>query len=163
VPWSGRVWRYVPRDAHPLHFGYILDANGRWNRPGVYGCLYLATGKAGAHAEREKYARAAALGGLPFGPHDLVSIDLTVTDRALDLTDSTIQRSFGVTTAQLRADGTAAYELCRRTADLARAQGDFVLFVPSSPLEGAANVIIYPEVSPANCRLEVGPDRIPIA
>lgn len=117
---------------------------------------------AGALAERAKYAAQAALSGLPFGPDDLVSIDLTVTTRALDLRDPTIQRTFGVTTAQLRADHAAAYELCRRTADLARAQGDYVLFVPSSPRDGATNVIIYPEVPPANCHLEIGPDRVPV-
>jgi len=140
----------------------MLNANGRWNRPGVYGCLYLATSEDGALAERVKYAAKAALSGLPFGPHDLVSIDLTVTKHALDLTDPMIQRRFGVSTAQVRADGADAYELCRRTADLARAQGDYVLFVPSSPLDGATNVIIYPEVPPANCRLDAGLDRIPI-
>ena len=104
----------------------------------------------------------AALSGLPFGPHDLVSIDVTVRTRAVDLTDPTVQRAFGVTTAQLRADGAAAYELCRRTADLARGQSDYVLFVPSSPLDGATNLIVYPEVPPDNCHLDIGPDRIPI-
>jgi RES domain-containing protein len=96
------------------------------------------------------------------GPHDLVSIDLTINARALDLTDPAVQRSFGVTTAQIRADGASAYELCRRMADLARAQGDYILFVPSSPLNGATNVIVYPEVPPVNCQLDVGPDRIPV-
>lgn len=114
----------------------------------------------GALAERTKYAAQAALSGLPFGPHDLVSIDITVATCALDLTDSTIQRSFGVITDRLRADGAAAYELCRRTADLAGARGDYVLFIPSSPLDGATNVVVYPEVPPANCHLDVGPDRI---
>ena len=114
----------------------------------------------GALVERTKYAAQAALSGLPFGPHDLVSIDITIATRALDLTDPTTQRAFGVTTDQLRADGAAAYELCRRTADLARARGDYVLFVPSSPLDGATNVVVYPEVPPANCHLDVGPDRI---
>jgi hypothetical protein len=71
----------------------------------------------GALAERTKYAAQAALNGLPFGPHDLVSIGITIATRALDLADSSIQRSFGVTTDQLRADGAAAYQLCRRTAD----------------------------------------------
>jgi RES domain-containing protein len=113
----------------------------------------------GALAERAKYAAQAALSGLPFGLHDLVSLDLAV-QRALDLTDPAVQRRFGVTTPQLRADGPAAYELCRHAADLARAQGDFVLFVPSSPLDGATNVIVYPEVPPESCQIGVGPDRI---
>ena len=116
----------------------------------------------GALAERAKYADRAALNGLPFGPHDLVSLDLTVTARALDLTDPSVQRSFGVTTEQLRAEAASAYELCRRTADLARAQGDYVLFVPSAPLDGAMNAIVYPEVPPSNCQLDIGPDRVPV-
>jgi RES domain-containing protein len=118
--------------------------------------------ESGALAERARYADRAALNGLPFGPHDLVSLDLTITARALDLTDANVQRSFGVTTEQLRADNPSAYELCRRTADLARARGDYVLLVPSSPLDGATNVIVYPEVPPFNCQLEVGPDRVPV-
>jgi RES domain-containing protein len=116
----------------------------------------------GALAERRKYADEAALSGLPFGPHDLVSIDLTVVKGALDLMDPSVQRTFGVTTAQLRADGPAAYELCHSIADIARAQGDFVLCVPSASLAGATNIIVYQEVPPANCHLNVGPDRLPI-
>ena len=116
----------------------------------------------GVLAERAKYANKAALSGLAFGPHDLVSIDIKVVQSALDLTDPATQHTFGVTTAQLRADGDPAYELCRRTADLARAQGHYILFVPSSPLDRATNVIVYPEVPPANCELEVGPHRIRI-
>lgn len=162
MPWSGRVWRYVPKDAFALHFGYVLKARGRWNRAGQYGCLYLAMSQAGALAEHHKYADEAALSGLPFGPHELVSIDLTILNAALDLTDPSIQRTFGVTTAQLRADGPAAYELCCSIADIARAQGVFVLFVPSAPLAGATNIIVYQEVPPANCQLKVGPDRISI-
>jgi RES domain-containing protein len=140
----------------------MLKAQGRWNRAEQYGCLYLALSQAGALAERRKYAEEAALSGLPFGPHELVSIDLTVLKGALDLTDPSVQRRFGVTTAQLRADGPAAYERCRTIADIARAQGDFVLFVPSAPLAGATNIIVYQEVPPANCQLNVGPDRLPI-
>jgi hypothetical protein len=122
----------------------------------------MAMSQGGALAERGKYAEEAALSGLPFGPHELVSIDLTIVKGALDLTDPGVQRKFGVTTAQLRADGVAAYDLCRSIADIARAQGDFVLFVPSAPLVGAINIIVYQEVPPANCQLSVGPDRVPI-
>jgi hypothetical protein len=42
--------------------------------------------QAGALAEHHKYADEAALSGLPFGPHELVSIDLTILNGALDLT-----------------------------------------------------------------------------
>ncbi|MGH7525373.1 MAG: RES family NAD+ phosphorylase, partial [Gemmatimonadales bacterium] len=127
-----------------------------------YGCLYLAMSQAGALAEHNKYADEAALSGLPFGPHELVSIDLTILNGALDLTAPSVQRTFGVETAQLRADGPEAYELCRSIADIARAQGNFVLFVPSAPLAGATSIIVYQEVPPTNCQLSVGPDRIPI-
>jgi RES domain-containing protein len=140
----------------------VLKARGRWNRPGQYGCLYLAEDRDGALAEHRRYADQAALTGLPFGPHELVSIDLTISAGALDLTDPKVQSTFGVTTAQLRADGPAAHELCRSIADVARARGSFVLFVPSAPLAGATNIIVYQEVPPASCQLSVGPDRVPI-
>jgi hypothetical protein len=55
-----------------------------------------------------------------------VSIDLTISAGALDLTDRGVQGAFGITTAQLRADGPAAYELCRSIPDVACAQGSFV-------------------------------------
>lgn len=161
LPWTGRVWRYVPRGAHPLHFGYVLRARGRWNRAGRYGALYLALTPEGARAEHAKYGAAAALSGLPFGPHDLVSLDVTVA-AALDLTDPATQRRFGVPAAALRADSAAAYEACRTAADLARARGTFALFVVSAPLAGAVNLIVYPEVPPDACQLDVGPDRIPL-
>jgi RES domain-containing protein len=161
LPWRGRAWRYVPRGAHALHFGYVLRAAGRWNRPGRYGALYLAASEAGARAERERYARRAALAGLAFGPHDLVSIELTVV-AGLDLTDPAVQARFAVTAAELGADGAEAYERCRRIADLARAQGHLVLFVPSAALAGGTNVVVYPEVPPEHCRLDVGPDRVPL-
>lgn len=159
LPWAARVWRYVPRDAHPLHFGFILRASGRWNRQGVYGALYLATTQSGALAERAKYQAAAALHGFPFGPHDLVSIDVAVR-RALDLTDPAAQRRYGVTTASLTADSPVAHALCHLVADLARADGNYVLFIPSAAVTGAVNVVIYPDVAPADCRVDVGPDRI---
>jgi RES domain-containing protein len=141
----------------------VLTARGRWNRAGQYGCLYLALTPEGALAEREQFAAQAALSGLPFGPHELVSIDVTIVDGALDLTDPATQRRFGIATDQLRADGAAAYERCRSIADIARAEGHFVLFVPSAPLDGATNVVIYHDVPPASCRLSAGPDRFPIA
>jgi RES domain-containing protein len=161
VPWSGRVWRYVPRGAHALHFGYVLRARGRWNRAGQYGALYLALTADGARAEHAKYAAATALNGLPFGPHELVSLDVSVT-AALDLTDPATLRRFGVTTAALREEGAAGHERCREFADLARAGGTYVLFVPSAPLAGATNLIIYSDVPPSVCQLDVGPDRLPI-
>jgi len=100
-----------------------------WNRPGVYGAIRLAATEQGALAERAKYAAQAALAGLPFGAHDLVSLEVTVR-RALDLRARfAVQRRFGVTTAELRADGAGAHARCRQTADLARARGDFVLLV----------------------------------
>ena len=80
---------------------------------------------------------------------------------ALDLTDPATQARYGVTTADLRADGPAAYERCRAVADLARAGGTFAVFVPSAPLAVAVNLIVYPEVPPSACQLDVGPNRTP--
>ena len=90
-----------------------------------------------------------------------MSLDVMVAD-ALDLTDAGTQDRYGVTTPELRADGPTNYERCRAVADLARAAGTFALFVPSAPLDGAVNLIVYPEVPPSACQLDVGPDRIPL-
>ncbi|MGI8546792.1 MAG: RES domain-containing protein [Gemmatimonadaceae bacterium] len=48
----------MPTRAAPLHFGFVLAADGRWNRPGLYGALYLAETQAAARAEYEKYQQA---------------------------------------------------------------------------------------------------------
>ena len=139
----------------------MLRAAGRWNRSGSYGALYLAMTDQGALAERANAQTAAAASGLPFGPHDLASLAVGLR-RALDFIDRAVCRRFGVRPTDLVGHSSAAYARCWDVADLARAQGEFVLLVPSAALPDATNLIVYPEVPPGACSLDVGPDRIPL-
>lgn len=140
----------------------MLTAEGRWNQPGIYGALYLAQTELGARAEWQRYADLAALNGLPFGPHELVSLDITVHDSALDLTDPATLKRFGVTLANLRSSPPAGFTLCRKISDLARLNGTRILLVPSAPLAGATNIIIHSDALPTSVTLRDGPDRKPL-
>ena len=84
--YRGKVWRYVSAGAHPLNAGYILRAAGRWNRSGIYGCLYTSLTPDGARAEYHKCLRRAGVVGAT-NPREPVSIEVDI-DPIFDLTDS---------------------------------------------------------------------------
>lgn len=107
----------------------MLEADGRWNRPFVYGCLYTALSESGARAEYRKLLRRAAVNSS--NPRDLVAFEVTVRP-VLDLTDGAIRRSLGVTKAQITSDNEANIELCRRIADHALATDHQALLAPSA-------------------------------
>ena len=87
MTFDGYVWRIVPAGAFALHVGYILKSRGRWNREGVYGCLYTALSEDGALGEAAKYLRRAGIAPRFSPPRDLVSLRVHV-GRVLDLTYS---------------------------------------------------------------------------
>lgn len=156
---DGVVWRALPAGTMALHTGYILRAAGRWNRPGVYGCLYTALSREGAVAEWEKY-----FAGVPAAdraPFDAVSLRVRVRP-VLDLTDAAQQERYGLSPASLGGDGEAAWESCRRAADLARQQGYCAILSPSAALAGAANLNLYIDGMAANYALDHGDERVPI-
>lgn len=116
------VWRYIPRGTHPLHVGFLLHADGRWNRFGEYGCLYTAMTRAGAVAEYARMLSRAGLVAAEDAERDLVTIVVDVRP-VLDLTDRRTRRGLGVSLGLPTGDSETNLEACRTVADFARAQG----------------------------------------
>jgi RES domain-containing protein len=166
----GRVWRYVPRAAHPLHVGYILRASGRWNRAGEYGCLYTAMSADSARSEYHRYLAALNVKPEDDAARDLVSLQVRVS-RVLDLTTRATRNKVADTLGldgtlpinRLRGDDPADLSLCLAVADWARAQGYVAIVSPSAAMRGAKNLNIYIDIAgPSHLRLDAGPDREPL-
>jgi RES domain-containing protein len=158
---AGTVWRIVPANAFALHVGYILRARGRWNREGVYGCLYTALTPEGALAEWAKYLRGAGVPPALSSPRDLVSLEVRV-DPVLDLTSAAVLRQVGIQPEMLTGDGDDSLELCRAIADLARQRGYHAILSPSAALPTAYNLNLYFNGRADHYSLDVGPDRMQV-
>lgn len=155
---AGLVWRHVPGGANALHVGWILRAAGRWNRQGVYGCLYTSLTLEGALAEYRKYsARAQATRRIDL--RDLVSIRVNRIGPVLDLMDVEMRMAAGVDLPTLMSDDPDDLETCRTVADWARSEGYQALLVPSAAQTGETNLIIYIDGPVRNVDLDEGPDR----
>ena len=156
---EGRVWRHVPRAAHPLHVGFILKATGRWNRAGQYGCLYTPLTREGAIAECRKYRQRAGI-TVASRPRNLVSIEARI-DSVVDLTDG---RSSPVPplSPYLTSDEEEDLEACRALADLVRSRGRSGLITPSAATKGLKNLVVYLDGPARAAELDVGPDREPL-
>ena len=107
------VWRYIPAWSYPLHAGFLLQAAGRWNRYGEYGCLYTALTREGAAAEYEKVRAPVGVARADDDRKDLVSIQIVVRP-VLDLTAPVVQDRYGVTTAMLTSDDEHRIETAAR-------------------------------------------------
>ena len=159
---DGLVWRYVPADAHPLHVGFILLASGRWNREGVYGCLYTSLSRDGAVAEYHKMlAQTTGVSPDLDQRRDLVSIRAHIA-RVLDLTDPAERERLGVSLDVLTGDSDEDLEMCRLIADLARVEGYQAILSPSAALSGAQNLNLYIDGVAADIQVVDGPDRVPL-
>lgn len=158
---KGTVWRHIPAGAHPLHAGRILHALGRWNRSGVFGCLYTALTIEGARAEYEKHF--GAVGSTPDmrARRELVSIEIDVGP-VLDLTDIDVCDQLTITPTMLVGDGEDTLELCRTIATWGRTQGYRAILSPSAAAAGEVNLMIYLDGTAEHLHLEVGADRIPL-
>jgi len=154
------VWRYIPKGAHPLHAGYILRSAGRWNRAGVYGCLYTSLSEEGAKAEYRKYLEKANIKLAGTKPKDLVTIKVDI-DPVMDLTNK--KKSLVSPDAPfLTGDEPEDLESCRALADTIREQGYAGIIAPSAALVGEKNLIIYIDGPAGKINLDVGGKRKPL-
>ena len=155
--YQGKVWRHIPPGTFGLHVGRILRADGRRNRPGVYGCLYTALSKKGAIAEFQK-----ALDSFDNYPktRDIVSIKVGI-DLVVDLTDPATS-PIPPTTAFLTGDTDQDIEQCRKLADELRAFGYAGILAPSAAARGEKNLMIYIDRRASSLVLEDGGDRISV-
>jgi len=155
-----KVWRHIPFAAHPLHAGYILRAGGRWNRHGVYGCLYTAFTPRGAKAEYDRYLQYEAASGLGIKARDLVSIQVDLEPVA----DLTNRDSSPISPDEpfLTGDDPVDLEACRALADSLRKDGFVAIVAPSAALAGEKNLVIYIDGLAGNIKLDAGGDRYPL-
>lgn len=141
--------------------GFLLQARGRWNRYGEYGCLYTALSRDGAIAEYQKLLRLLGIDADEDRERDLVTLEVDV-DPVLDLTDTTILKRLGLTSASLVEDTDEGFELCRTLADIARADGYSAIMSPSAAAPGEVNLTIYIDGRAGDLSLNVGPVREPL-
>ncbi|HUE97558.1 MAG TPA: RES family NAD+ phosphorylase [Longimicrobiaceae bacterium] len=179
MTFTGRVWRHVPRGAHPLDFSHLINANGRWNRANLYGCLYTALTPEGAVAEYRKHHLRRGLQGA----RDLVSLSVRV-DHVLDLAGlmedvdagrrqvpvpgrlrgraSALRSLPDIDPTSLTGDRPADLEHCRQVADWARRMGFLAIRAASAALTGAVTLSIYPENRPGEIQLAVEGKATPL-
>jgi RES domain-containing protein len=160
LKYKGIVWRHIPAGGQPLHVGYILHAAGRWNRCGLYGCLYTSLSPEGAIAEYRKYLKQAGIAPRLVRPRDLVSLDVEISP-VFDLTDAA-SSLIPPSSHLLIGDSEDDLEECRALADYIRSQDYAGILAPSSALPGARNLIIYIDGLAGNIIVNEGPDRFPL-
>ena len=155
---KGEVWRHVPKGAHPLHTGYVLRAAGRWNRSGIFGCLYTTLSQEGARAEYKKYLERENSKISKAKPRELVSIKVNINP-VLDFTN---KKSSLVppSSSFLVGDDPDDLEKCRVLADTARDQGYAAIIAPSAALEGEKILVIYIDGVAGNIQLDEGGKRL---
>jgi RES domain-containing protein len=159
--YQGIVWRHIPAGGQPLHLGWNLKSSGRWNRPGIYACLYTSFTQEGALAEYRKYLKRAGVALGIMKPRELVSIRVDISP-LYDFTDETVSL-VPPSSSFLIGDSDDDLEKCRVLADFVRSQHYVGIVVPSSALLGEKNLNIYTDGLVSNIReLMDGPDRFPI-
>lgn len=169
---QGRVWRHIPAGAHPLDFSALINAGGRWNRIGMYGCLYTALSPVGAAAEYRKHFVRRGLRR----DRDIVCLEVTVeyvldvgaisspgTTRPMVLFPNAGSLGIGpfqvpapqVNLNWLIGDTPADLDHCRTIADWARGHGYLALQTPSAAMTGEFTLPIYPENRPHELQITV--------
>lgn len=157
---QGEVWRHIPAGNFPLHVGYILKAEGRWNVPGEYGCIYTALTRQGAEAEYIKHLSRYGSSPAMSSPRDLI----TLIVNASPILDQTSKKTSLVDPGSPFLTGSKLEDIekCRELADLARDRGFQGILAPSASLPGEKNLIIYVDGIASNVDLKEGKIRIPL-
>ena len=133
----------------------MLRAEGRWNNPYEFGCLYLSIDAAGAMAEFRKALRA----GEVIGEHHLATVQINHLHPVADLTQPFTDFP-AVDRRMLTSDDPIARKYCHELATVARDAGYAGLLVPSAALPGGVNLVVYPDAAPpARVDMEAGPHR----
>lgn len=155
MTFEGLTWCHVPADSQPLDPSSMLRAEGRWNNPYEFGCLYLSMDAAGAMAEFRKALRA----GEVIGEHHLATVQINDLHPVADLTQPFTDFP-AVDRRMLTSDDPIARKYCHELATVARGAGYAGLLVPSAALAGGVNLVVYPDAAPpARVDMEVGPHR----
>lgn len=141
--------------------GYLLQADGRWNRYGEYGCLYTALSQKGATTEYEKMLRQLGISPAEDAERDLVSIDVDVA-HVFDLTAPSVINKLGIDWPMITSDSAESIELCRTLADYARAYGNNAIMSPSAAAPGEVNLSIYVDGTASDVNLRDGALRLPL-
>jgi RES domain-containing protein len=140
--------------------GRILRADGRWNRPGVYGCLYTALSEQGARAEFEKIRPKFAAAPGTSRRRDVVSINVDI-DPVVDLTNPETS-PVPPNTSFLTGDRPEDIEQRRALAHALRAAGYVGIITPSAAAPGEKNLVMYIDGPAWGIQLDDGGDRIPL-
>lgn len=144
----------------PAPLGHSIKARGRWNRAGIYGCLYTSLSKKGAVAEYEKLILYAAFNKEGLGERELVSLNVDIV-HVLDLT--TVENGIVDPKASfLTGDTSEDIGRCRQLADYIRQAGFNGFISPSAALEGERNLTIYFDGIASEVNIQPGDDRIPL-
>lgn len=153
------MWRYVPAGGEPLHVGHILKAAGRWNRQGLYGCLYTSLTLEGVRAEFTKVITSSGISASGYPPQEAVLLAASIGN-VLDLSDQAHQRRVGADLNLLTLDTPAALAHCRDVADRARKTGHQAILSASAARPGALNLNIYVDGPASAVQLEYGGRRV---
>lgn len=166
----GTVWRHLPAEdpntgqpAHPLNFGRILSANGRWNVQEKFGCLYTSLTPRGVLYEYRKACRRNP--SFRNSNRVLVSINVEV-EPVLDLRDGKVRQKVHLSKETIQSDDAEDVEECKRTA--AETIYDHVAIlapsaaVPSSVDDEEENLMIYESTPGQTLKLEAGGERLTI-
>lgn len=147
------AFRHVRAGRDPLSGEGARLHGGRWNPPGSFATLYLATTRAIAIAELHRAAASQGLRPAGFLPRDLVSIRVDLR-RVLDVRDDIVAASLGLPSTP-GDDLTAS----QRVAEAARNLGFEAILAPSAAASDGEVLAVFPDRLHGASTIEVEASR----